>query len=281
MSDTVKVLDSRAAGGKRLKDRIAIITGGGQGIGRATARRMAEEGARVMIADQHQPGADRSAGQLRDYGADAETFIGDLSEWPTAKNLMAATVERSGRVDILVNCAGGAMYAGKPGWEYKPEEMVANVRNNLWTTMWCCWAALPYMVEQRSGAIVNIASTAVRGTERLPYAASKGAVIAITTSLALETATMGVRINCVAPFWSAKPLGDALFAREPGRLGPQTQEEWQAWYDRLAAKFIPQIPMHRAGTMEEQAAAITFLASDDASFITGQVLTVGGGAKVP
>lgn len=281
VTEPAPVLDPRAAGGKRLRDRIAIVTGAGQGIGRATSRRMAEEGARVMIADQHQAGAERTCNELRAYGVDADTFVGDLSGSHTARELMAATIARFGHIDTLVNCAGGAMYAGKPGWQYTPEEMVANVQNNFWTTMWCCWAVLPHMVERRSGAIVNIASNAVRGTERLPYAASKGGVIAMTTSLALETATLGVRINCVAPFWSAKPLGDALFAREPGRLGPQTQEEWQAWYDRLAAKFLPQIPMRRAGTMEEQAAAITFLASDDASFITGQILTVGGGATVP
>src|SRR4030095_14862180 len=178
-----------------------IVTGSGQGIGRATARRFAEEGARVMIADRNPAGAERTCGELRDYGADAETWIGDVSSAEGAKALMAATVARFGRIDILVNTAGGSMYGPKLGWEYTPEEMMANVQNNFWTTMWCCWAALPYLVDKKPGAIVNIGSTSPRGTMRLPYAASKGGVFAMTTSLALETATMGVRINCVAPHY--------------------------------------------------------------------------------
>src|SRR5207244_10149562 len=99
---------------------------------------------------------------------------------------------------------------------------LANVQNNFWTTMWCCWAVLPYMVEQRSGAIVNIGSNAPQGTMRLPYAASKGGVFAITTSLALETAALGVRINCVAPHWSvSQDAGDQLVTRIPRQTAPR------------------------------------------------------------
>jgi NAD(P)-dependent dehydrogenase (short-subunit alcohol dehydrogenase family) len=163
---------------------------------------MAEEGARVMIADRQAAGAARTCGELREYGADADTFVADISTAEAAQTLMAAAKERFGRIDILVNNAGGSMYGPKLGWEYTPDEIVQNVQNNFWTTLWCCWAVLPYMVEQRSGAIVNLGSNAPRGTMRLPYAASKGGVFAITTSLALETATLGIRINCVAPHWS-------------------------------------------------------------------------------
>lgn len=282
LEESTKVLDPRAAGAKRLKGKISIITGAGQGIGRATARRFTEEGATVMIAERHTDTAERTRNELRAYGAEADVFIADISTWETAKALMAATNERFGRIDVLVNNAGGSMYGPKYGWEYTPEEMMANVQNNFWTTLWCCWAVLPYMVEQRSGAIVNIGSNAPRGTMRLPYAASKGGVFAITTSLALETATLGVRINAVAPFLSggSDDPEDRVYTRIPGvraSRDPETQARQRADLD---ARHLPNIPMRRRGLAAEQAAAIAFLASDDASFITGQVLDVGGGATV-
>ena len=273
------VLDPRAAGAKRLQGRIAIITGGGQGIGRATARRMAEEGATIMIAERNVAGAERTRDELREYGATAEMHLADISEPEAAKALMAATKERFGRIDILVNNAGGAMYSPQLGWEYTPEQILANVQNNFFTTMWCCWAVLPYMVEQKSGAIVNVGSNAPQGTGRLPYAASKGGVFAITTSLALETAELGIRINCVAPHWSvSEDPSDQLVTRIPGEAArPPTGE--RELRQSLAERHLQNIPMRRPGLKEEQAAAITFLASDDASFITGQILSVGGGAR--
>ena len=283
MSIEMGVLDARAAGGKRLKGRISIVTGAGQGIGGATARRFAEEGAIVMIAERNPLGAERTLAQLRDHGAEAAVWIGDVGSAESAKALMAATVARFGRIDILVNAVGGSMHGPKYGWEYTPEELMANVQNNFWTTMWCCWAVLPHMVEQKSGAIVNLGSNSPRGTMRLPYAASKGGVFAITSSLALETATMGIRINCVAPHWSVSDdPDDQLVARVP--TTPRQDRDPEArrvQMESLAERHLQNIPMRRPGTKEEQAAAIAFLASDDASFITGQILSVGGGATVP
>jgi NAD(P)-dependent dehydrogenase (short-subunit alcohol dehydrogenase family) len=277
MSDQ-HVLDPRAAGARRLEGRTAVITGAGQGIGRATARRMAQEGASVLIADRAAPGAERTCRELREFGAQAATFIGDISTAEAATELMRVSRASLGRIDILVNAAGGSMYGPKLGWEYTPQELVENVQNNLWTTLWCCWAALPHMVEQKSGAIVNLGSNSPRGTMRLPYAASKGGVFAITTSLALETATLGIRINCVAPHWSVSTdPGDQLVTRIPGQA-PRVGDAQHAETQQLASRHLQNIPMARPGTREEQAAAITFLASDDASFITGQILSVGGGA---
>jgi NAD(P)-dependent dehydrogenase (short-subunit alcohol dehydrogenase family) len=282
VSEERKALDARAAGAKRLQGKIAIITGAGQGIGRATARRMAEEGAAVLVVDRNREGAERTCRELRESGAAAETFVTDISTPAAAQAVMAAASERFGRIDILVNNAGGSMYGPKLGWEYTPDELVQNVQNNFWTTMWCCWAVLPYMVEQRSGAIVNVGSNAPRGTMRLPYAAAKGGVFAITTSLALETATLGIRINCVAPHWSvSEDPDDRLVTRLPGqRPTPTGSEAQQAERAQLADRHLQNIPMRRPGTKEEQAAAITFLASDDASFITGQILSVAGGVTV-
>ncbi len=277
------VLDPRAAGGKRLAGKAAVITGAGQGIGRATARRFAEEGALVLVADRNIAGGQRTRDELRDYGAEAEMWIGDVSTAEGATALMTAAIDQWGRIDILVNTAGGSMYGPKYGWEYTPEELMANVQNNFWTTMWCCWAALPHMVERQSGAIVNVGSNAPRGTMRLPYAASKGGVFAMTTSLALETATMGIRVNCVAPHWTVSDdPDDGLVTRIPGESRREIPaDERQAQFESLASRHLQNIPMRRPGKKEEQAAAIIFLASDDASFITGQILSVGGGAAVP
>ncbi len=251
MAETIRVLDPRAAGGKRLKDKVSIITGSGQGIGRATARRFAEEGAIVMIAERYPDTAQRTCDELRAYGTQAETFVADVSSAENAKALMAATKDRFGRIDVLVNVAGGSMYGPKYGWEYTEEELQANVQNNFWTTMHCCWAVLPYMVEQQSGAIVNVGSNAPKGTMRLPYAAAKGGVFAITTSLALETATMGIRINCVAPFLSgtADP-DDRVYTRIPGvkASGDPEQRARQAAEleaQRQAERAAPLAPRER------------------------------------
>jgi NAD(P)-dependent dehydrogenase (short-subunit alcohol dehydrogenase family) len=277
MVEALRVLDPRAAGAKRLKGKIAVVSGAGQGHGRATARRFAEEGATVMVVDRYPPGAERTHRELTEYGAQAATFIGDMSSWQTAKAAMAEAKERFGRIDILVNVAGGSMHGPKLGWEYTPEELMANVQNNLWTCMWGCWAVLPHMVQQRSGAIVNFGSHAVRGTHRLGYAAAKGGVFAITTSLSLETAKLGVRVNCVVPHLSGGEPGDRLIGRVPGAR-PATEEERRASREELETRHLGNIPMGRAGTTQEVAAAVTFLASDDASYITGEILCVGGGA---
>ncbi len=278
MSESIKVLDERAAGARRLAGKIAIVTGGGQGHGRATAKRMAQEGATVMIAERHEPGAIRTRDELRDFSATAEIFLGDMSDHATVTRLMAETKERFGRIDILVNVVGGAMSetGHKLGWEFTPEELEMNVKNNLWTCLYCCWAVMPYMAEQRSGAIVNFGSHSVRGTGRLGYAAAKGGVMAITTSLALEAAPFNVRINAVVPHLSSRPEGDALVARIPGR--PVTRSAARTASLTVDNPDYASIPLGHPGSPEEVAAAVTFLASNDASFTTGEILCVGGGA---
>ena len=277
MTQAQNVLDPRAAGGRRLEGKTAVVTGAGQGHGRATARRFVEEGAAVMIADRHQPGAERVRDELVAYGGTAETFIGDISSHETASALVDTARDCFGRIDILVNNVGGAFRlpgSGEMGWEKTPEDLMGNVQNNLFTCLWCCWAVAPVMIGQGSGSIINFGSHAVRGMGRLGYAAAKGGVWAITTSLALELAPYNVRINLVVPHSSTRPEGDTLVTRIPGETPPAGQRGPAP----VSGANLTPIPLNRPGTPEEVAAAVAFLASDDASFTTGESICVGGGA---
>ena len=281
MTEAIKVLDPRAAGAKRLRDKIAIVTGGGQGHGRATVKRFAEEGARVMIADRHAPGAERVRDELLDYGAEVDITIGDVGSPEAAQSLIAATQERFGGLDILVNVVGGTFNlpgSGNLGWEKTPEDIVANIQNNLFTCLWCCWAAMPSMVEQGHGSIINFGSHAVRGTNRLGYATAKGGIAALTTSMSLELAPHNVRINMVVPHISTRVPGDVLVGRIPGDTASADRKRMHSTTPDISDPQLSHIPMGRPGTAEEVAAAVTFLASDDASFTTGETICVGGGA---
>ena len=276
-----RVLDPRAAGGKRFRGKVAIITGGGGQIGGATARRLAEEGASLVIADVAEKAAQQVCDELRAFGAPAITFVGDLSKWETARALAARTKEEYGRIDALANIAGGNIWI-KSFWLYEPEQIEAEIGINFWTTVWCCKAVLPQMLEQRSGAIVNIASHSVVGKFRVPYAAAKGGNIALATSMARELAEFGIRVNTVAPSGTRAAgrgaPGEFAF-RPPNEELPPEELELQAQYFREVRSR--EVPMGRPGLPEEQAAAIAFLLSEDASYITGQTLPVGGGQPYP
>ena len=271
-------LDERAAGARRLQDKVSIITGAGQGIGAATARRFGEEGAIVIVADLSEKGASRTRDTLESHGVQTTVFLGDLSDWDTCHRLMDETVDRFGRIDVLVNNVGGP-YRSQEMWDFTKEQMDEDMQRNFWPTMFCMRAGLRHMVAAESGAIVNVASSAVRGILRAPYAAAKGAVIALTTSGALEVATKGVRINCISTHTTA--VTDRVVPRNTEQL-VRTPEQEAVAADRLARFMgggsyagIDFTPMKRRGGTEEQASVIAFLASDDASFITGQVLGVG------
>lgn len=169
----------------RYHEKVALITGAAQGIGRRVAERMAAEGARLILVDRSE-----LVFELQEQlGQTSEVLIltADLEQYAECHRVMTAAIERFGRLDILVNNVGGTIWA-KPFEHYEEHQIEAEVRRSLFPTLWCCHAALPFMLEQGSGAIVNVSSVATRGVNRVPYGAAKGGVNALTACLAFETA---------------------------------------------------------------------------------------------
>lgn len=274
-------LDPRAAGARRFEGKVAVVTGAGQGIGAATARRLAQEGASIVIGDMVGETSQRVCDELKEFGASCIISLGDLSKWETAKALMARAHEAYGRIDVLANVAGGTIWF-QSFQHYTPEQIKAEIDKSFWTAVWCCRAVLPYMIDQRSGSIVNIATHAVTGRFRVPYAAAKAGQIGLTTSLAREVAHLGIRVNCVAP--SGTLADDRVTPRNYGidvAASELPQEEMDAQEKYRIEQRLVEVPMGRRGEAVEQASAIAFLASHDASYITSQVLAVGGGQPYP
>src|SRR3954447_22403781 len=269
-------LDARGAGGRRLKDKVCIVTGAGQGIGRSTARRLGAEGGIIVVADRVDEGATQTMAELREHGVDALKVLVDLSTFAGAKDMIDKTVAAYGRVDVLVNNVGGTIFI-KPFHLYTEDEVRMELERSLYPTLWCCLAALPMMMQQKAGSIVNVGSQSTRGLYRLPYATSKGGILALTKVLAMEYGRHGIRINAMAP--GGTEISDRVVPRQFIKPGMTVEEpEAEAEYRREMAEDIrAQQALRRRGLPEEQAAAITFLASDDASFITGQVINCSGG----
>ena len=271
-------LDPRAAGGKRLKDKVCIVTGSGQGIGRATARRLGEEGGTVVVAERVDESATRTVSELRENGVEAMKAVADVGSFTGAQELMDQVVKQYGRVDVLVNNVGGTIWA-QPYHKYSEEQVNHELERTLYPTMWCCLAVLPIMMEQESGSIVNLGSQSPRGLHRLPYAVGKGGIFALTKVLSMEYGNYGIRVNTVSPGGTAVP--DRITSRYQIREGVMAEtedSEESAMYRRQMGEDIRnQQAIKRSGLPEEQAATIAFLASDDASFITGQVINCSGG----
>jgi dihydroxycyclohexadiene carboxylate dehydrogenase len=255
---------------QRFLDRVAVVTGAAQGIGRATALRLAAEGATVVIADRAEKPALRVLGEITSAGGRGRVIAVDLERREGAVRLFEEVARVYGRIDISVHNVGGTIWA-KPFWEYRPEEIEAEIQRSLWPTLWCCHAVLPHMLAQKSGAIVNVGSVATRGIYRVPYSAAKGGVAAITTALAMEVAAFGLRVNCVAP--GGVDAGPRITPRNPA---PLSQQE-TGWMDDIVTQSLRDTPMARFGAPEEIAAAICFFAGDESSYVTGQTLYVAGG----
>ena len=271
-------LDPRAAGAKRFAGKICVVTGSGQGIGRATARRMGEEGGTIVVAERVDESATRTVNDLHEAGVEATKVLADVGTFAGAKGLMDAAVDAYGRIDVLVNNVGGTIWA-QPYHRYTDEQVNHELERTLYPTLWCCLAVLPIMMEQQGGAIVNLGSQAPRGLYRLPYAVGKGGIFALTKVLSMEYGSYGIRVNTVSPGGTAVPdrITSRLQIREGVIADEISGDEAEIWRREMGADIRAQQSIKRPGVPEEQAATITFLASDDASFITGQVVNCSGG----
>ena len=271
-------LDPRAAGGKRLKDKVCIVTGSGQGSGRATARRLGEEGGTIVVADRVDESATRTVGELRENGVEAMKVLADVGSLTGAQDLMDQVVKQYGRIDVLVNNVGGTIWA-QPYHKYTEEQVNHELQRTLYPTMWCCLAVLPIMMEQESGSIVNLGSQSPRGLHRLPYAVGKGGIFALTKVLSMEYGSYGIRINTVSPGGTAVPdrITSRLQLSEGVMAEVEENDEAAMYRQQMGEDIRNQQSIKRSGLPEEQAATIAFLASDDASFITGQVINCSGG----
>lgn len=253
----------------RFDDKVVVVTGAAQGIGRCVAERAADEGARVLIVDRS-PARKDVVKSIRANGGQAEAISVNLETWSGCDKAMQKAVDVWGRIDILINNVGGTIWA-KPFEHYEPKQIDAEVRRSLFPTLYCCRAAIEHMIPQRSGVIVNVSSIATRGLNRVPYGAAKGGVNAITANLAWEMAEHGIRVVATAPGGTEAP--PRLVPRNPNA----EEEQREDWYKTIVDQTIQSSFMKRYGTLDEQAGPILFLASDEASYITGVSVPVGGG----
>jgi len=250
----------------RFDTKVIVVTGAAQGIGRAVALRAVAEGAKVLLVDR----ANFVCDVATEAEGDAHGFVADLETHAGASDAMAEAVRRFGRIDILINNVGGAIRM-RPFAEFEPEQIEAEIRRSLFPTMWCCHAALPHMLSAGSGTIVNVSSNATRGIRRAPYSAAKGGINALTQSLAMEYGEQGIRVVATAPGGTEAP------PRRIARNAAGDSALEQAWMAEAVAQVTASTFVKRYATLEEQVAPILFLASDEASYITGSILPVAGG----
>jgi len=250
-----------------VRDRVAVVTGAANGLGREIARLLAAEGARVVLGDLDAAGLEGTAKAIAEAGGTALTVAGDLTEEEPARRLIDTCVDRLGRVDILVNDVGGSRNAKI--WEMKVEDWDFVLRLNLRPTFLCTRAAVPHMMRQRYGRIICMSSGAREGTPwtayyagGAAYSAAKAGVHGFVRDVSLELAEHGINVNAVAP----GPI-------DTERFGPSLRKLNET------VDYSPNrmTPLRRLGVPTEVAHAVLFLASDEASYITGHTLAVTGG----
>ncbi|KVL42811.1 1,6-dihydroxycyclohexa-2,4-diene-1-carboxylate dehydrogenase [Burkholderia territorii] len=252
---------------QRFSGKVVVVTGAAQGIGRGVALRAAAEGGRVLFVDRADFVAEVAA---EAPGGNTAGFVADLEIYDGARAAMACAVATFGRIDVLINGVGGAIRM-RPFAEFEPEQIDAEIRRSLMPTLYGCHAVLPHLLAGGGGTIVNVSSNATRGIRRVPYSAAKGGVNALTAALAMEYAEHGIRVVATAPGGTTAPP-----RRVPRNAAGDTAQE-QAWMAEAVRQVTDSTFFKRYGTLDEQIAPILFLASDEASYITGTVLPVAGG----
>lgn len=247
-----------------MNDRVALITGGGRGIGAASAKRLAKEGAIVFIADLDEAPAKEVASEINENGGQAFAVACDVTSSDSVDTTFTRIIEQTGRLDMLITCAGILRF-----------NLVQNVSNDEWDsviqthlygTFFSVRAAQRVMVPRMYGKIVLLSSGAARGyPTRIHYSAAKAGIEAMVGTLAKELGPSNINVNAIAP----------------GLVETRMSKEHATWlgedYEAFKSRVIAQTPLRRAGTPEEQASVIAFLCSEDAKFITGQTISVNGG----
>ncbi|HEX2619312.1 MAG TPA: SDR family oxidoreductase [Phototrophicaceae bacterium] len=251
----------------RLANKIAFITGAGRGIGQAVARKMAAEGAAVVLAEIDLASARSAAEVLLNQGCQALAVQTDITQEADIQAAVHQVLERFGRIDILVNNAGKNFYYDATTMSESDWDNAMNVDvKGAWL---CCKHILPAMIAAKSGSIINIASVHARITApgHFPYAAAKSALVGMTRNLALDYARYNIRVNAICPGWVRTSLVQGWFDNQPD---PRAAEE----------RVLSFQPLQRIGTPEEIANFVAFIASDEASFITGAELVIDGGMSI-
>jgi NAD(P)-dependent dehydrogenase (short-subunit alcohol dehydrogenase family) len=267
-------LDLRASGARRLEGKVCIVTGAGQGIGRATARRFGAEGGKVVVADRVDETAAETARQLSAAGVETIKLRVDVGQFDEARRLVDETILHWGRVDVLANVVGGTIW-WQPYDRYSQEQINLELERSLFPTLWCCSAVLPVMIRQNSGSIVNLSSAVARGgLYRAPYAAAKGGIEALTRVLANEYGPQGIRVNAVAP--GSTEVTDRVTSRLSLRPGVIAEPAAGTPGYVAESRDLGRLALRRRSRVDEQAAAIAFLASEDAAYITGQIINCVG-----
>jgi dihydroxycyclohexadiene carboxylate dehydrogenase len=253
----------------RFADKVMVVTGAAQGIGAGVAIRAAAEGASLVLVDRADFVTEIEQ-TIVAAGGKAASVQCDLETYEGAAETMAAAIRAFGRIDVLINNVGGAIRM-RPFAAFEPAQIDAEIRRSLMPTLYCCHAALPAMLTQGAGTIVNVSSNATRGIRRVPYSAAKGGINGLTQALAMEYAEAGIRVVATAPGGTHAPP-----RRVPRNTNGDSAQE-QAWMAEAVVQVTSSTFMKRYGTLEEQIAPILFLASDEASYVTGSVLPVAGG----
>ena len=250
----------------KLKDKVAIITGAASGIGRATAYRLAGDGAHVVIGDINFDGADKITKEIVESGGMAMALKTDISSEDEVDRMVRRTIDEFGCINILVNNAAFRSETHALFQEMPMSEWESQIGITFMGTLLCCRAVIPHMISQQNGRIVNVTSNAAKAGLQFKsiYSACKAAVAGFSRSIALELATQGITVNCVSP----------------GAINTPHLAMIRAAFPERAKEHSVMIPMGRIGEPEDVANMIAFLTSDDASYITGQEYSVDGGHRM-